>query len=120
MHPIFLSLFATALSAGLPWSELSLSIERDRYTSSDQMTLCRVRVVNHGWRTWPGRSLRFEARALQGGAVVARERGRFGLSLPPGGSLETLIGFLGRYERFEVEPVPGYQTERPSRRRRKS
>lgn len=108
MNPSLLfSLILAAAASAFPWAELSLSIEKDQYTSSDQMTLCRVRVVNHGSRTHPGRSLRFEARALEGGVVVARERGRFGLSLPPRGSLETLIGFVGRYDRFEVEPVEG-------------
>jgi hypothetical protein len=93
--------------AGVPWGELSLSIERDHSTSSDQATLCRVRVVNHGGRSWPGRSIGFEARAIQGGAVVASERGRFGLTLAPYGTLETLIGFQGRYDRFEVVPTGG-------------
>lgn len=98
--------------SGVPWAELSLSIERDRQTSSDQATLCRVRVVNHGGRSWPGRSIGFEARAIEGGTVVATERGRFGLTLAPYGSLETLIGFQGRYDRFEVVPAGG-RTERP-------
>lgn len=121
MRPIFLfPLLAALLSAELPWRELSLTIERDRYTSSDSVTLCRVRVVNHGWRTWPGRSLRFEARAIDGGVVVARERGRFGLSLTPGGSLETLIGFVGRYDRFEVVPAPSSASDSPRRRKRRA
>jgi hypothetical protein len=93
--------------SGVPWSELTLSIDRDHSTSSDQATLCRVKVVNHGSRSWPGRSIAFEARALQGGTVVATERGRFGLTLAPYGSLETLIGFNGRYDRFEVVAVGG-------------
>ena len=121
MRPILLvSLFTALLSEELPWRELSLTIEKDWSTSSDTVTLCRVRVVNHGWRTWPGRSLRFEARALDGGVVVARETGRFGLSLAPGGRLETLIGFVGRYERFEVVPAPGGASKLPSRRKRRS
>jgi hypothetical protein len=101
--------------SGVPWNELSLSIERDHSTSSDQATLCRVRVVNHGGRSWPGRSIAFEARALQGGTVVASERGRFGLTLAPYGTLETLIGFNGRYDRFEVVAAGG-RTERGSTR----
>lgn len=121
MRPIFLiPLLAAILSDGLPWRELSLTIEKDRYTSSDSVTLCRVRVVNHGWRTWPGRSLRFEARALEGGVVVASETGRFGLSLTPGGALETLIGIVGRYERFEVVPVPTGSSSSPGRRKRRA
>ena len=93
--------------SGIAWEELSLSIERDHSTSSDQATLCRVRVVNHGARSWPGRSIGFEARAIQGGTVAASERGRFGLTLAPYGTLETLIGFQGRYDRFEVVPAGG-------------
>lgn len=119
MNPIFLSLLAAALSMELPWRDLTISIERDQTTSSDHVTLCRVRVVNHGGYTWPGRSLRFEARAIEAGVVVARERGRFGLSLPPRGSLETIVGFLGRYDRFEVEPISGESGRAPGRRRRR-
>jgi len=107
-----------SLTEGLPWRDLSLSIEKDRSTSSDHVTLCRVRVINHGSRTWPGRSLRFEARALDGGVVVATERGRFGLSLPPRGTLETIVGFVGRYDRFEVSPLPDAARRSPRRRTR--
>ncbi len=57
-----------------PWSQVRLSIARDPYTSSDQVTLCRVRVVNHGPRSWPGRRSAFEARALGGGSVVRAAR----------------------------------------------
>jgi hypothetical protein len=110
---LLLSLVPALSSSGLPWSELSLSIERDHSTSSDQATLCRVRVVNHGSRAWPGRSIAFEARALQGGTVVATERGRFGLTLAPYGTLETLIGFNGRYDRFEVVAAGGRDDRRP-------
>jgi hypothetical protein len=88
-----------------PWSDLSLTIEPEVGYSSDQVSICRVRVVNHGSRTWPGRTLHFEARALDGGVVVERATGRFGLSLPPHGSLETLISFSGPYRRFEVSPA---------------
>jgi hypothetical protein len=109
----------------IPWGELSLSIERDHSTSSDHLTICRVRVVNHGSRTWPGNAIRFEARAIDQGTVVAREAGRFGLSLVPYGTLETLIGFVGRYDRFEVVPAGGGSKARRSRgdgarRRRKA
>jgi hypothetical protein len=90
-----------------PVGEIALSIERDWQTSSDRTTLCRVRATNHGPRSWAGRSIAFEARALSGAAVVARERGRFGLVLEPYGSLETLIGFEGRFDRFEVVPIRG-------------
>ncbi len=90
-----------------PWIEVRLTISRDPYTSSDQVTLCRVRAINHGGRRWPGRSLAFEARA-RGGGVTVRERGRFGLELAPYGSLETLISLPGRHDFVEVTPVaPG-------------
>ena len=82
--------------------EIRLTIARDPYTSSDQVTLCRVRAVNGGSRTWQGRSLRFEARAIDVTPAV-RQRGRFGLELPPHGTLETLIALPGRHDRFEVE-----------------
>jgi hypothetical protein len=100
-----LLLFCGSLSGQPPWSELTLSIERADGYSSDQVAICRVRVVNHGSHTYPGRSLHFEARAVDGGVVVERARGRFGLSLPPGGTLETLISFSAPYTRFEVAPA---------------
>ena len=96
-----------AVSLEPPWSQLSLSIEEDPSTSSDHVTICRVRVVNHGPHTWPGRDLHFEARAIDHGVVVEVARGRFGLSLPPYGALETLIGFSAPYRRFEVSPAEG-------------
>ncbi len=96
------------LVAPLPqvaWGEIALSIERDPYTSSDTVTLCRVRVENHGRQTWPGRALVFEARAYDGGRIVARQRGRFGLSLGPHEILETLVALPGIHHRFEVIPA---------------
>jgi hypothetical protein len=102
---VFLSLSILASSADLPWQDLALSIEKDFSASSDTVTICRVRVVNHGGHTWPGRAVRFEALALDSGIVMARERGRFGLSISPHGTLETLIAFHGLYDRFEVRPV---------------
>ena len=108
MAPIlFLSLVFAASSpdSDLPWQDLALSIEIDRATSSDTTTLCRVRVVNRGAHAWPGRVVRFEAVAVEAGVVMARERGRFGLSLPPHDTLETLIAFEGLYHRFEVRPL---------------
>ena len=103
--------FIAALWATAPepvrWDELTLSIYPDPYTSSDSVTLCRVRVVNHGQTSWSGRRIRFEARALAGGRVVERQRGRFGLTLAPRDSLETIIGFSGSYRSFEVSPVEG-------------
>jgi hypothetical protein len=85
--------------------EIRLTIARDPYTSSDQVTLCRVRAINGGSRSWSGKQLRFEARAV--GAVPAvRERGRFGMELAPYGTLETLIALPGRHDRLEVELLP--------------
>ena len=100
------------------WDELALSIRPDPYTSSPTATLCRVRVINHGAATWPGRRLRFEARALSGGRVVERQVGRFGLSLAPRDSLETIVAFSGVYTAFEVAPLAGGDSsdERRSRR----
>ena len=98
-------LVLVSLSSEPPWSDLTLAIELEAGYSSDQVAVCRVRVVNHGAHTWPGRTLHFEARAIDGGVVVERVRGRFGLSLPPGGMLETLVGFSAPYTRFEVAPA---------------
>ena len=111
---LILALIAPAPDVTGPGGEVALSIERDWQTSSDRVTLCRVRATNHGPRSWAGRSIAFEARALSGAAVVARERGRFGLVLEPYGSLETLIGFEGRFDRFEVVPIRGAR-DRPRR-----
>jgi hypothetical protein len=127
---VFLFLLLQARSTEVPWSELSLSIEREPGYSSDQVSICRVKVVNHGSRTWPGRALQFEARAIDSGIVVERAQGRFGLSLPPRGTLETLIAFSAPYVRFEVAPAGSSSdsgaprnrsgrgsSKRPSRRR---
>ena len=120
MKTLFSILFLVASEANLPWGEFTLTIERDRSSSSDTVTMCRVRVVNHGPRTWPGRAIRFEARAIDQGVVVARENGRFGLSLAPYGTLETLIGFVGRYDRFEVSPAAAGSKRGSKRSRRAS
>jgi hypothetical protein len=101
--PLVLALWAAPQE--LPWQDLSFSIEQDSATSSDSVTLCRVRVVNRGDRSWPGKHIRFEALAVDGGIVMARERGRFGLSLAPHDTLETMIAFPGRYRRFEIRPL---------------
>jgi len=87
-----------------PWVEVHLTVFRDPYVSSDQVTMCRVRADNHGSRHWPGRVLAFEVRAV--GDAHARARGRFGLMLEPHGSLETLVALPGRHDRFEVVPLP--------------
>jgi hypothetical protein len=105
MRFLLLLFLLSEVSSEPPWSELTISIERASGYSSDQVTVCLVRVVNNGPRTWPGRTLHFEARAIDGGLVVERARGKFGLSLPPHGTLETLISFSGLYSRFEVGPA---------------
>jgi hypothetical protein len=121
---ISIFLFSLALGAAspgtpdLPWQDLALSIEKDRSTSSDTVTLCRVLVVNRGSHAWPGRAVRFEAVAIQGGVAMARERGRFGLSLAPHGTLETLIAFHGLYDRFEVRPLSKGSDDTGSKGRR--
>jgi len=127
MNPILaLSLLLlTADFPASPWGDVRLTIFRDPYTSSDQVTICRVRADNLGGRSWSGRGLAFEARTLGGGAQE-RARGRFGLVLAPYGSLETLIVLPGRHDRFEVVPIepkgssqdPEQKVRRkPSRRR---
>jgi hypothetical protein len=113
---VFLAASAADLSGG-PWPWLSLSIEKDPGYSSDVATVCRVRVVNHGSRAWPGRNLHFEARAIDGGVPVERVHGRFGLQLAPYGELETLVGFSGVYHRFEVVSVDGPKETSSSRKR---
>ena len=109
MAPIlFLSLALAAASpdtSDMPWQDLVLSIEKDRSVSSDTATLCRVRVVNRGGHTWKGQLVRFEAAAFEAGVIVARERGRFGLTLSPHDTLETVIAFQGLFDRFEVRPL---------------
>lgn len=122
MNPILL--LPVLLLSGHPPAphpgEIRLSIARDPYTSSDQVTICRVRATNDGSRSWPGKMLRFEARATDVVPAV-RERGRFGLVLSPHGSLETLIALPGRHDRFEVELLATRgsrdETERKPRKR---
>jgi hypothetical protein len=105
MTPILLLCIRLAFVSQPPWEELSLSISQEIGISSDTVTLCRVRVVNHGARVWPGREIRFVAEALEGGRIVESARGRFGLSLAPHETLETLIGFSGSYRHFQVRPA---------------
>ncbi len=83
-------------------SSLTFTIDEDRGVSSDTATLCLVRVTNAGQGTWDGRAIRFEARALRDGRVAARVQGRFGGTLGPHDTLETAVGFTGRFHRFEV------------------
>ena len=98
----------TVRSNGVPafeppdWSSLTLRIDEDRGVSSDTATLCLVRVTNAGQGTWDGRGIRFEARALRDGRVAARVQGRFGGTLGPHDTLETAVGFTGKFHRFEV------------------
>ena len=107
-------LAAAGSPAPIPWNDLALSIEEDHSVSSDHATLCRVRVVNHGRGTWQGRDVVFEARAVREGRIAARQRGRFGWTIGPHESLETLVGFLGRFDRFEVGPLPVSATRQHS------
>ena len=122
---VLLFLFASDSGSVDPWVEVRLTIARDPYTSSDEATLCRVRAVNLGGRSWSGKSLRFEARARAGSRVV-RQRGRFGLELAPYGSLETIVALPGRHDRLEVVPLPSGESgpndggERDSSSRRRS
>jgi hypothetical protein len=104
IHVLLLSASLFSVDSTATSSELAFTIERDHGSSSDHVTLCRVRVVNYGSRSWAGRAIAFEARAIRDGAVAATERGRFGLTLMPYSSLETIVGFTGRFDRFEVSP----------------
>lgn len=110
---------ALASSEDLPWQDLTFTIFRDPDVSSDTATLCRVRVVNNGTQTWRGDRIRFEAQALAGGSVVDHARGRFGLALGPHETLETVIGFVGRYDRFSVRPLSKDSERTESARRGK-
>lgn len=85
--------------------EVRLTVSRDPYTSSDQVTLCRVRADNLGSNRWSGRSLAFEVR-VPGLSPAVRARGRFGLTLEPYGTLETLVTLPGRHVRFEIVRLP--------------
>ncbi|MEP6800698.1 MAG: hypothetical protein ABJC07_02080 [Acidobacteriota bacterium] len=89
------------------WTSLRLRIQEDSSISSDTATLCRVEVVNSGPGTWDGRGIVFEARALRDGRVASRVQGRFGGTLGPLETLETAIGFSGKFHRFEVSPSSG-------------
>lgn len=121
MHRIllFVTLLATADAPAPSPGEIRLTIARDPYTSSDQVTLCRVRAFNQGSRSWSGKALRFEARAVDSVPVV-RERGRFGLELAPYGSLETLIALPGRHDRFEVELLVGSESRGDKKPRKRT
>jgi hypothetical protein len=105
IYVLLLSASLFSVDSNATSSELAFTIERDHGSSSDHVTLCRVKVVNYGSRSWSGRAIAFEARAIRDGAVAATERGKFGLTLLPYSSLETMIGFTGRFDRFEVSPV---------------
>jgi hypothetical protein len=99
------------------WQDLAFAIFPDPDVSSDTATICRVRVVNNGSSTWSGRQIRFEAQALEGDSVAERARGRFGLSLGPHQTLETVIGFSGKYTRFAVRPLPSFSDRAGERQR---
>jgi hypothetical protein len=123
MHPILALPLLFLLAGDAPdhtRGEIRLTVFRDPYTSSDQVTLCRVRADNQGGRRFSGRALAFEVRAV-GASPAVRVRGRFGLTLEPYGSLETLVALPGRHDRFEVAPLPPRDTsgEREQKIRRK-
>jgi hypothetical protein len=107
MIPV-LALLLTVVPQGSPSDplpeEIRLTVLRDPYTSSEQVTLCRVRADNLGGRRWPGRAIAFEVR-VPGTTPRVRARGRFGLTLEPYGSLETIVALSGRHDRFEVVAV---------------
>ncbi|HEY6928800.1 MAG TPA: hypothetical protein VJA66_03900 [Thermoanaerobaculia bacterium] len=118
-------------ASDLPWQDLTIRISADPGISSDHATICRVRVENHGSRTWSGRRLVFEAEALEAGQVVERARGRFGLTLGARETLETVIGFNGRFREFRVRllakesletstRIGGSRSKGSSRRKRRS
>ncbi|HEY1434274.1 MAG TPA: hypothetical protein VGG65_02805 [Thermoanaerobaculia bacterium] len=125
MNPILALAFVFLLAADAPperpWTEVRLTVFRDPYTSSDQVTLCRVRADNQGSRQWSGKALAFEVRAV-GASPAVRARGRFGLVLEPYGSLETLVALTGRHDRLEVVPLPPRESreDREQKVRRKT
>jgi hypothetical protein len=99
---LVLRFFMASVEGELPWQELNITIFSDPDVSSDTATICRVRVENRGSHTVSGSRLRFEAEALEGNEPIARQRGRFGLTLGPGGTLETVVAFTGRFRSFRV------------------
>ena len=104
MTPILtlvLSLLLAASPSDAPPEEVRLTVFRDPYTSSDQVTMCRIRADNLGGRRWSGRAIAFEVR-VPGTLPAVRARGRFGLTLEPYGTLETIVALPGRHDRFEV------------------
>ncbi len=111
---VFLVLSLLRLSAdgvsGEPWSQVRLTVFRDPYSSSEQVTTCRVRADNLGGGSWSGHLLGFEVRAI-GAGRAARARGRFGMTLEPYGHLETVVVVPGRHDRFEVQPLPQHERE---------
>ena len=98
--------------------EIHLTVYRDPYVSSEQVTVCRIRADNLGGRRWAGRDLAFEVR-VPGASPAVKARGRFGLTLEPYGSLETVITLPGRRDRFEVVRMPPRSANRDSAIRRK-
>ena len=97
--------FFILLSSSLSAEEIPgvfYSIRPDPYVSSDQVSICRVTVKNESGRTLDGRTLAFEAAALENGIAVVQERGRFGGVVRSGETAETLIGFNGVFREFDV------------------
>jgi hypothetical protein len=106
---VAIALFALlAPAVRLPAQDLdgvALSIRPEPGISSDTVTLCRVTATNSSGRSLDARRIVFEARALEGARAVTTARGRFGGILAAGESVETVIGFNGIFERFEVSLV---------------
>src|SRR5215470_16418155 len=86
---------------------VALSIRPEPGISSDTATLCRVTATNSSGSSIDARRIVFEARALEGGRVVTTARGRFGGILAGGESVETVIGFNGSFQQFEVSLAGG-------------
>jgi hypothetical protein len=98
---------------------VALTIRADPNVSADSVAICVVRAWNLSARTLLGRDIVFEARALEHGLVAETECGRFGGSLAPGASVETLIGFSGPFREFQVSLAsPGHGSCGKSPRRK--
>jgi len=83
MQMLFALFLLLAPPGAAPGPEVILSIERDWQTSSDHVTLCRVRARNFGARSWSGRSIGFEGRfdrfevvPISGGRDLSRKTSR--------------------------------------------
>ena len=96
-------LFLSSLAAAS--SDIVYRIAPDPSRSSDSVTICRVTASNYSGASLDGRTLGFEAVALENGDIVERERGRFAGIVRNGETAETLIGFNGAFRIFDVQGV---------------